>query len=64
MGMSSVMVVIAARHLGMRVLGLSSLSNQNLPDDMAEVTLEEVIETSKAAGKKLEKLLLAVLPVL
>ncbi|MDL2306882.1 purine-nucleoside phosphorylase [Desulfovibrio sp. OttesenSCG-928-C06] len=63
-GMSSVMEVIAARHLKMKVLGLSTLSNQNLPDGMAEVTLEEIIETSKKTAANLEKLLLALLPEL
>jgi len=59
-GMSTVMEVIAARHMGMDVLGLSCLVNKNLPDCMAEVTLDEVIAVAGVAGKKLSVLVEAV----
>ncbi|WP_027190933.1 purine-nucleoside phosphorylase [Fundidesulfovibrio putealis] len=59
-GMSTVMEVIAARHMGMEVLGLSCLVNKNLPDCMAEVTLDEVIAVAGVAGKKLSALVEAV----
>lgn len=60
-GMSTVMEVIAARHMGMEVLGLSCLVNKNLPDCMAEVTLEEVLEVAGKAGEKLGRLVTAVM---
>ncbi|MFP5223486.1 MAG: purine-nucleoside phosphorylase [Acidobacteriota bacterium] len=63
-GMSTVMEVIAARHMGMEVLGLSCLVNKNLPDCMAEVTLEEVIAVAAVAGKKLSALVEAVVGAL
>lgn len=56
-GMSTVMEVIAARHMDMEVLGLSCLVNRNLPDCMAEVSLEEVLEVAGKAGEKLGRLL-------
>lgn len=59
-GMSTVMEVLAARHMGLEVLGLSCLVNKNLPDCMAEVTLDEVISVAGAAGKKLSLLVAAV----
>ena len=59
-GMSTVMEVLAARHMGMEVLGLSCLVNKNLPDCMAEVTIEEVIAVAGVAGKKLSALVEAV----
>lgn len=59
-GMSTVMEVIAARHMGMEVLGLSCLTNQNLPDRMAEVSIEEVLAVAARAGEKLGRLLTAV----
>lgn len=59
-GMSTVMEVLAARHMGMEVLGLSCLVNKNLPDCMAEVTIEEVIAVAGLAGKKLSALVEAV----
>lgn len=58
-GMSTVLEVIAARHLGMRVLGISCLSNKNLPDCMRPAPLEEVIAVAERAGKKLGRLLQA-----
>jgi purine-nucleoside phosphorylase len=61
-GMSTVLEVIAARHLGMRVLAFSCLSNKNLPDCMAETSLEEIIAIVGASSGKLIRLLGAVLP--
>lgn len=52
-GMSTVLEVIAARHMGLRVLGFSCLSNKNLPDCMAETSLEEIIGIAALAGKRL-----------
>lgn len=60
-GMSTVTEVIAARHLGLRVLGLSAISNINNPDDMAPVPLEEVIAVSGRAAAGLERIVTAVL---
>ena len=59
-GMSSVLEVIAARHLGMRVLGISCLTNKNLPDCMRPAPLEEVIAVAGRAGKDLGRLEAAV----
>ncbi|MHC1711771.1 MAG: purine-nucleoside phosphorylase [Solidesulfovibrio sp.] len=61
-GMSTVTEVIAARHLAMNVLAVSCLTNVNLPDCMAETTLEEVINTAKRAEGELTRLLAAVIP--
>lgn len=52
-GMSTVLEVIAARHMGMRVLGISCIANRNLPDCMRPAPLEEIIEISALAGKDL-----------
>ncbi|MHC1788122.1 purine-nucleoside phosphorylase [Solidesulfovibrio sp.] len=61
-GMSTVTEVIAARHLGLDVLALSCLTNLNLPDCMAETTLEAVIATAKQAEGDLTRLLTSVIP--
>lgn len=58
-GMSSVLEVIAAKHLGFKILQISCLSNKNLPDCMAEISLEEVIENTRLAAQDLERLLRA-----
>lgn len=66
-GMSTVMEVIAARHLGLRVAAFSCLTNKNLPDAMLagmgeELTLDEVIAQAQTAGAKLARLLEGLLP--
>lgn len=63
-GMSTVLEVIAARHMGMRVLGFSCLSNKNLPDCMAETSLEEMIDVAELAGKRLMTIIAQLLPKL
>ncbi len=60
-GMSTVTEVIAARHLDMRVLGLSALSNKNLPDCMEKASLEDVIRVSSLAATGMQQLILEVL---
>lgn len=55
-GMSTVLEVIAARHLDMKVLGISCLTNKNLPDCMVPAPLEEVLRVAKAAGDDLSRL--------
>ncbi len=42
-GMSTCMEAIAAHHMGIRLLGISCLTNKNLPDCMKEAPLEAVI---------------------
>lgn len=56
-GMSTVMEVITAVHAGFQVLGLSVISNVNLPDCYDPVTLEEVIANVEKAGTRLTHLL-------
>jgi purine-nucleoside phosphorylase len=63
-GMSSVLEVIAARHLGLRVLSLSCLTNKNLPDCMEEVDIEDIVRVAGQCGASLERLLRALLPEL
>ncbi len=59
-GMSTVLEVIAARHLGMRVLGISCMTNKNLPDCMAPATIEEIVAAAERSGEALGRLLTAV----
>jgi len=60
-GMSTVLEVIAARHLGLRVLGISCLTNKNLPDCMTPAPLEEILAVAARAGHDLARLLEAVI---
>ena len=59
-GMSTVPEVICAVHMGLRVLGISIISNVNLPDAMAPISLEEILATVARAEPQLVELLLGV----
>jgi purine-nucleoside phosphorylase len=60
-GMSTVPEVIVARHGGMRVLGLSGISNKANLDGSTVTTHEEVIEAGKIIAPKIEKIIRGVL---
>lgn len=61
-GMSTVLETIAAKQLGMEILGLSCLTNKNLPDCMAPTSLEEIIAVGQDIGKRLGHLFNALIP--
>uniref|UniRef100_A0A7V5XH65 Purine nucleoside phosphorylase n=1 Tax=Thermodesulfobacterium geofontis TaxID=1295609 RepID=A0A7V5XH65_9BACT len=58
-GMSTVPEVIVAVHAGLKVLGISVISNVNDPDNFKPILFSEVVEQSKKAEKRLEKLIRA-----
>lgn len=58
-GMSTVIEAIAARHMGLRLLGLSCLTNKNDPDDMAEISHAEVLAAAKRSSRQMASLLRA-----
>jgi len=60
-GMSTVPEVIAAVHLGMRVLGVSIITDQCLPDALEPATVERIIAVARAAEPKLTALIRGVL---
>jgi purine-nucleoside phosphorylase len=57
-GMSTVPEVLAARHMGMRILAISTVTDMatGLPGLIAHVTHEEVLAVADAAGKRLASL--------
>ncbi len=56
-GMSTVPEVIIARHGGMRVIGVSGISNKANLDGNTMTTHEEVLDAGKVIVPKLEKLI-------
>ena len=60
-GMSTIMEVITAVHLGMRVLGISVITNVNLPDNYKPAPLELVIANAEKAGPSLKRLIKLIL---
>jgi len=63
-GMSTVPEVIVARHGGLRVLGLSGISNKANLDGSTVTTHEEVIEAGKVITPKVETIIRGVLHAL
>lgn len=60
-GMSSAIETIAARHMGLRVLGISCLTNKNDPDCMQPVSIDQVLAEARRASADLARLIEAVL---
>ncbi|MCP4118296.1 MAG: purine-nucleoside phosphorylase [Desulfobacteraceae bacterium] len=56
-GFSTVMENIAGVHAGMKVLGLSVITNINNPDAPEKISVEAVIETAEKAAPKLDAIL-------
>lgn len=63
-GMSTIMEVIAAKHLGMKIIGISSITNVNDPDHPEEADIESVVEEAEKAGVRLEQLITALVEAL
>jgi purine-nucleoside phosphorylase len=53
-GFSTVQEVIAAVHAGIKVLGLSTITNINDPDNPMPATIEEVIDVADGAAPRLK----------
>ena len=60
-GMSTVPEVIVAVHGGMRVLGISIITDQCLPDALEPASLERIIATANRAEPDLTRLVRGVL---
>ena len=60
-GMSTVPEVITAVHAGMRVLGVSIITDQCLPDALEPATVERIVAVARAAEPKLSALIRGVL---
>ncbi len=60
-GMSTVPEAIVATHAGLRILGISVLSNLNLPDAMAPIAIEDILATVAGAEPRLADLLMGIM---
>ncbi len=60
-GMSTVPEVIVAAHAGLRVLGLSIVTDMCLPDALQPVNIDEIITTANEAEPKLRRIVHGVL---
>lgn len=60
-GMSTIPEVLVAIHAGMRVLGLSIITDMCLPDALKPAVVEEIIRTANEAEPKLSQIVLEIL---
>lgn len=60
-GMSTVPEIIAAHHMGMKVISFSVITNESIPKIAKEFTHEEVVAVANQAGKKLVELVKGIL---
>lgn len=60
-GMSTVPEVIAATHMGMKVLGVSAITDECFPDSLQPVEMAEILEAANIAEPKLTKVITSVL---
>lgn len=60
-GMSTVPEAIVATHAGLRILGISVLSNLNLPDATAPIAIEDILATVAGAEPQLADLLMGIM---
>lgn len=56
-GMSTVPEVIVANHMGIPVFAISVLTDEGFPEILQPVSLEEILETARAAEPKMTKIL-------
>ncbi len=63
-GMSTVPEVVVANHAGMRVLGISIITDQCLPDMLEPVSLERIIGVAQQAEPSLTQLVTRVVEVM
>lgn len=63
-GMSTVFEVIRARQLGMRVLGISAITDMAIPDQDDHATGAEVIQMAERMGDSFRRLVRGILPEL
>jgi purine-nucleoside phosphorylase len=56
-GMSTVPEVIVANHMGIPVFAISVLTDEGFPEVLVPVSLEEILETARAAEPKMTKIL-------
>lgn len=61
-GMSTVLEVIRARHLGLRVVGLSAITDMAIPDVDQHATGDEVLEMAARIGETFGRLVRGLVP--
>jgi len=63
-GMSTVPEVLVARHMDMRVLAFSIITDECDPDNLAPISIEDVLAAAESASGSMRSLLAAIVPEL
>lgn len=63
-GMSTVPEVLAARHMDIKVLAFSVITDECDPDNLAPISIEDVLAAADSAADPMRRLLTAILPAL
>jgi len=63
-GMSTIPEVIAAVHMGMKILGISVITDECFPDALKPVKMEDILEAADIAEPKMTKIISGVLECL
>ncbi len=63
-GMSTVPEVLAARHMGVKILAFSVVTDECFPDTLQPISLEDVLRAAKKASPKLITLLKHIIPAI
>lgn len=61
-GMSTIPEVLVARHMGLRVLAFSVITDECFPDALEPVAIEDVLAAAAEAGPSLSRLISEILP--
>ncbi len=59
-GMSTIPEVIAARHAGIKILGISCITDMAIAEDLQPLTAQQVIDVANSTGKKIAQIIMEV----
>ncbi|HOT30881.1 MAG TPA: purine-nucleoside phosphorylase [Petrotogaceae bacterium] len=59
-GMSTIPEVIVARHAGIKVLGISCITDMAIAEDLQPLTAQQVIDVANSTGKKIAQIIMEV----
>jgi len=60
-GMSTVPEAIVARHAGIKLLGISAITDKAVPEQLQEVSAEEVLRVAEETGGKIADIIMEVI---
>ncbi|HBT51194.1 MAG TPA: purine-nucleoside phosphorylase, partial [Petrotoga sp.] len=62
-GMSTVPEVIVAKHAGMEVLGITAITDKAVPEQLKEVSAEEVLEIAEKTGQSIADIIMDLIDI-